>query len=31
MFNMFGSKKQEEKKPVPQVNLQETNNRVSYS
>jgi hypothetical protein len=28
MFNIFGSKKKEEKKPVPQVNLAETNSRV---
>lgn len=28
MFNMFGSKKKEEKKPVPTVSLEDTNNRV---
>jgi hypothetical protein len=28
MFNVFGSKKQEEKKPTPQINLNETSARV---
>ena len=29
MFNIFGSKKKEEKKVMPQVDLAETTNRVN--